>query len=430
MKKRWIRILTGIFIGSLLLAGILYAVYRLSLDPYRETISQNQETQALDTLLTRKQAEEDLKYLITKLKYYHPAYVDGSDSLTTAVKKQYKKEVSQLDSQVTVLQLWQSAARITAVMKDGHTNVYPYYMSEKTLTGSDQDVSGLKLEAVNGIAVSKLYQTFCSQFSFELDSYAEYEFYHLLQWEDYLKFLNLDTSDGVDFTYQDNGSNITVHHSFDVPEEETASQTDQPSFVSYQLDQAHDAGIFTLTECNYNEEYHRVLEEFFNKVHEQNIKNVIVDLRSNGGGNSMVLNEFLSYLKTDSYYGYSCDIRFGPFLYKSKAGKVTNHRKEPVFDGSVYVLISSQTFSSATMFGTVISDNRLGTLVGEISGNMPCSYGDVLSFQLPHSKLCLGVSGKKWHRPDSKQDDQPLIPDVQVDAEDALTKVYELIGKE
>ena len=79
------------------------------------------------------------------------------------------------------------------------------------------------------------------------------------------------------------------------------------------------------------------------------------------------------------------------------------------------------------LFTMAIADNKLGTIVGEIPGNMPTSYGDILYFQLPESKLMIQVSYKKFYRVDKSKDAEPIIPDYEVSAELALEKVYELI---
>ena len=100
---------------------------------------------------------------------------------------------------------------------------------------------------------------------------------------------------------------------------------------------------------------------------------------------------------------------------------------ENAFDGKVYVLTSQYTFSSAMDFATVIQDNGIGKVIGEIPGNMPTAYGDKLGFQLPESKLVLSVSYKKFYRVDINKSIEPLIPDYTVEADKALEKLVEYI---
>ena len=93
------------------------------------------------------------------------------------------------------------------------------------------------------------------------------------------------------------------------------------------------------------------------------------------------------------------------------------------------MLTSQYTFSSAMDFATVIQDNGIGKVIGEIPGNMPTAYGDKLSFQLPASKLVLSVSYKKFYRVDITKSIEPLIPDYTVDADKAEEKLVEYIKK-
>jgi hypothetical protein len=58
---------------------------------------------------------------------------------------------------------------------------------------------------------------------------------------------------------------------------------------------------------------------------------------------------------------------------------------------------------------------------------MPSSYGDILRFQTPNARLIFTVSYKYFTRPDASKRDLPLIPDVQVRAEDALDETMRQI---
>lgn len=78
-------------------------------------------------------------------------------------------------------------------------------------------------------------------------------------------------------------------------------------------------------------------------------------------------------------------------------------------------MISNTTFSSGNDFALTFRDNKLGTLIGEPTGNAPTCYGDILMFQLPNSKFNMSVSYKKFQRPDSSKDDERYLePDILV----------------
>ena len=121
------------------------------------------------------------------------------------------------------------------------------------------------------------------------------------------------------------------------------------------------------------------------------------------------------------------DIRNGGNLISYRDEITPNKPVDNAFDGRVYALTSNYTFSSAMDFATVIQDNGIGKVIGEIPGNMPTAYGDKLGFQLPESKLLLGVSYKKFYRVDIDKSEEPLIPDCTVNADEALEKLVEYI---
>ena len=64
----------------------------------------------------------------------------------------------------------------------------------------------------------------------------------------------------------------------------------------------------------------------FGEIKSKGIKNLCVDLRENGGGNSLVANEFLKYLDIPSYKDMGLVWRLG-FLNISAGGGVTENER-------------------------------------------------------------------------------------------------------
>ncbi len=423
-----ILLITGLTL--VLIAGIAFLYYLLGMNPTRGTVQNFRPTQNLSETLTKKQAEQDLAYLIKHIKNRHPAWVDGSYEKTQAVMAQYHTERDALRDENTVLALWQAAGRIAARLGDGHTNVWTKTEGENlTINDLTQITEYGTPVAVNGVDIATLYEVFLTQFPYEVEGYAKSSFERLLVRQQYLAFCGADTSDGVTFTF-DTGSGLTDYHYTFVPASQaTATETPQSDeWVYYTIDKEQDAAVFTLTECVCNDEYLNTLDAFFNEVHENGITNVIVDLRGNGGGNSWVANEFLRYIDTDSYNSWDCDVRIGWYVAKNRNITYENNRHSRVFDGSLYVLTDLHSYSAAMDFAMLVADNDLGTLVGEASGNLPSSYGDCLYFQTPNAGLCVGVSYKKWYRVDKSKNGEPLTPDYECPPELALQKAYELIA--
>lgn len=431
---------TAIFICIFTLCGtLLWGTWQLWFNPYRGTVNKSRLSEELDTVLTSRQAVEDLDYIIRRVSERHPACINAlPDNLR--LEYELEREAISATAEVSVLSLWQSAARVLSNLGDAHTAVGVNYESRARLPltfawkddallcfGDEYD--GYIVLEIGGIAADDLYQRFLTQFSFELESWARHSFVLRLNRGEYLSFVGVDTQKDIPIMLErpSDGSSITA--SFALCENVTVGeQKAEPNF-DYSIDPNAGIGIFTLRRCVYDEGYKNGLRDFFLAAEENNLHSVIVDLRSNPGGNSLVANEFVRYLPAENYFSGASEIRFGPVLWKNKPQSWKNQQLTPVFSGDVYVMTGADTFSSAMDFATLISDNKLGTVVGEIPGNMPSSYGDILYFQTPNAGLVFTVSYKYFIRPDPSKSGLPLIPDVIVPAGDALAETIRLIEK-
>jgi len=430
----------GIFICIFILCGTaLWGAWQLWFNPYRSTVNVLRPSEELETVLTSQQAVEDLDYLVHHLADHHPACING---IPDNVQLEYERERAGIAAlpEVPVLSLWQSAARVLSILGDAHTSVGVNYENrvrlplafawkDDTLVCLGNEYDGYLVVEIGGITADDLYQRFLTQFSYELESWARHSFASKLNRAEYLSFVGVDIQATIPLVLEEpnDGSRITV--TFELCESVTASEKKAGANFDYSVDSSAGMGIFTLRQCVYDEEYKNGLRDFFTAVHENNIHSVIVDLRSNPGGNSLVANEFIRYLPAESYLTGASEVRFGPILWKYKPQSRKNQQLAPVFLGDVYVLTGADTFSSAMDFATLISDNKLGTVVGEVPGNMPSSYGDILYFQTPNARLVFTVSYKYFIRPDASKSDSPLIPDVIVPAKDALSETISLIEK-
>ncbi|MGN1148302.1 MAG: S41 family peptidase [Lachnospiraceae bacterium] len=430
-KGKIIRTLLCVIGGLCVLLAAGYGYYKLCMDPYRGTTKKIVDSRSMDEMLSGEEAREDLVYLIEHLRERHPAWLDGSDDLVEAVEAQYEKEVAEIGEEISVLEFWQAASRITAKLHDGHTYVQWYNVEEERYIDDFTQIRTYgNPVAIDGVPVEEILDAYKEIASYELDFYAEYRFFgSVVIKEQGLRLCGVDTSDGVVMTFDEEGRQTEYRYEFvPVTEVKGLEQSEEESdWVSYQIDKENNVGIFTLTACDYNEEYCSKLAEFFSEVFSENIENVVVDLRGNGGGNSRVADEFITYLDVNEYQGWDSAVRLGWYLLKNENVSCTNQKKEQVFNGDVYLLTDIWTYSSAMDFAMLIADNDLGTIVGEPSGNLPDSYGDCLSFQLPNTRLFLSVSYKKWCRIDQSKHGEPIMPDYEVAADEALEKVYELI---
>lgn len=381
-------------------------------------------TLPLDTRLSSEQAQKDLKYVYDTVRAKHPLFLidDGAEKRFGDVYIKLRRELMDKDS-VTVKELWEKSAELVCTLDDAHTIV--------TVSGTEYVNGGNEISkayndgtlvSIDGISADSMKEHFKKVFPCEpqVSFYADYMFGVVLEYGSWLTLLGADVSDGIDVVIGENAKH------FDMTDEEPARK--QLELCSYKIDKENSLGVFTLNRCEMSAEYTDRLSEFFSAVRDNNIGNIAVDLRSNGGGTTEVINEFLRYINISDYKLFGgTDIRIGGNLISYRDEITPNKHVENAFDGNVYVLTSQYTFSSAMDFATVIQDNGIGKVIGEIPGNMPTAYGDKLGFQLPESKLVLSVSYKKFYRVDINKSIEPLIPDYTVEADKALEKLVEYI---
>ena len=200
------------------------------------------------------------------------------------------------------------------------------------------------------------------------------------------------------------------------------------------------------------------LQSLFNEIENNNIENLIIDLRYNTGGDERPgkqliwyltdnknINGFTDYLNISDYFKTQIKNDYKKYnnLYKKKYNKPIpygeiNITKEffnqpyfyditkenspflldnsiPKFKGKVYVLIGTNTFSAGQVLATTIADNNLATLVGKPTGNKPTSQTGASGFKLPNTKKIIMISYTFMERPNKeKNGENALYPNVEI----------------
>ena len=128
-------------------------------------------------------------------------------------------------------------------------------------------------------------------------------------------------------------------------------------------------------------------------------------------------------------YCYNCYQKIKAGIIKTPQESYDNQKYDTNFQGNVYILTDTKTYSAAMDFAMLIQDNNLGKIIGEPSSNKPESYGDILNFQLPNSKLVISISYKKWCRIDQSKKDLLIEPDFPCDGKESISELYKIIKK-
>lgn len=388
-----------------------------------------------DEELTYQQAAEDLAAAMRHLAHVHPMFRGG---LTPEIQERYDAALGRLKEmqKVTVNDLRRELQTVLNPIHDAHTTTYNSWPDDRYLADIPaKQLGGYTVYSVNGRTTEEIVEAAAQYYSYETKDWITVDVGSLAAlsfcgYEEPFTFVWINEEGNMiteTYTADDFISWESLFTSDDAYDGETDAEAESP-FVFYEIDEEKSLAILTLTACNYNEEYIRCVREMFQEVKEKQIQNVAVDLRGNGGGNSLVANEFIKYLPVARYRDVPCDWRWGWFVV-SFDGEVKNKQYgDLLFDGEVYVLTDSSSFSSAKDFALIIQDNGLGDVVGIAPGNAVNSYGDVALFSLPNSGLLMQISTKKWYRIDETNPDDYVVPDFP--GEDALTILYSVLEAE
>lgn len=440
-----LRLVSKIFFCALTLIFFLSALFFAFCFPYWNsgTFRTNVNLSVdYETRLPKNQALGDFDFAYRYLKKVHPAMLDKNGDEYAKVKSAYERERKNLLELETlsVNQLARSIETVFSVLEDAHTMAIPKYSNPHYFKDVDSiKKSGMTFVGINGMDYNDLVVERRNLFSYEKKewvlSYAK-NFSIQLEMLDYLGF---DIESGVTYTLQ-SGDGKTVNQyaakddflSYDeylkYNQIETSSENSSEPFCFYTLDFEHSLAILTLKSCINNSYYRDLLRKMFTEIKDSGIKNVAVDVRDNGGGNSLVINSFFEYLDIDSFRESTSKVRLGPFVLDFDDALVKNVRQDDLlFRGNVYVLTSSESFSSAMMFPQFVKDNGIGKIIGETPANNPNGYGDVVAYFLPKSRIFMQISFKKFCRVNQDTTEKFVEPDFPCKADEALEVLYDIL---
>lgn len=213
------------------------------------------------------------------------------------------------------------------------------------------------------------------------------------------------------------------------------------------------------------------IDSIFEEIEAKGCRDLIIDIRDNGGGSSgmgdyilgflhdgklaqtsktrlKVSSDILSPEYTDllsKYVGADAAQKYSAYL-RGKYGDVegmivTLHGNEDdeqlngivggtakgepdsgpknFFRGRVFLLANNGSFSSASMFAAAFRDYGIGTILGYETGGVPVSFGELYVFYLKNSGIPCGCSWKQSFnaKPRPGDDEHGILPDIPMTSE-------------
>ncbi|WED29667.1 S41 family peptidase [Vibrio sp. DW001] len=153
--------------------------------------------------------------------------------------------------------------------------------------------------------------------------------------------------------------------------------------------------VLTIDHFNYykpNERqvFYEKLDAFFSDVDALGLKNLILDIQENDGGDPFSANYLYSYISPNSYQYFSKKKSYHDWyhsLYLSAEPKKNN------FKGNIYTLTGGRVFSTGAHLASLIKQNNIGPLIGsETGGSYRCSsYAQKIVLRNTNLKLIIST---------------------------------------
>lgn len=425
--------------------------------------------------LSIPEALEDLDWLQKSLEYIHPRLYkytekESLDSLFEASRV----EIREAGEKILALDLMSTVSRLNAQVNCGHLYTLPQFelkdeiLGKKVMpfyvkvlnnelyvlddcSGSQADLRGAKIASINGKQAKGILQLMKRGIATDghietrkdrlIDRYFNYTFHGF----DLYYHLHVDRSETFRIEYQKLGEeeirSIEVTgiglaerkkrlEEMHEKDERLWHNTPSPKF---EINAEDDYAILSLNRSFYNQEIDPAFDPFlqtvFQKLADEEIGHLILDLRNNEGGSEHQQMELMSYLYDQPFKLYQniylSHLDYRPLQeiiierdpkdllfnnddqymrkisselwinnYKYSKNLKLQQPKENNFKGKLYVLINGITFSSAADLAADIRKTTDAIFIGEESGGTfeGPTGGNTIVIQLPHSKIMVRIS--------------------------------------
>lgn len=357
----------------------------------------------------------DLRYMAEQMPKLH------NNLFHTMTREQFETAVKNLDKRIPTLarhQIIVEMMRITAMVNDGHSNVYPtrdakigfhqlpvkmYFFKDdlfvRAATNENANLVGAKVLKIGKANTAQAYQEVRELIGKDNEMDAKFFAPHLLAIPEILHALNLyDSPESTNLTLEVQGKQTSVELKSSGAVEMMAGDTDKTwirknGWTDLRGGDAKESKIFWLRDpqnkfwyeylpeskivyVQFNEVGNKTdetLEAFskrlFDFVDANPVEKFILDLRLNRGGNGLFNKPFL--------------------LGIIKSAKI-NRR------GKLFAIIGRSTFSAAQFLVNDLEKYTNAIFVGEPSGSKGNIYGDSRKIILPNSGITVRVSVYYW----------------------------------
>ena len=337
--------------------------------------------------------QQDLEYMADNLARLH------LNAFHAVKKERFQREVARLHDAIPELNQQQIKVgfyRIAAMIGDGHTSVsswggpssgrYPvrfYWLSDGLFVvaaaDSNRSILGGKVLQVGKVSTDSAFKAVCTLLPPESNSYRLHKSVQYLINADLVRGLGLaDDSGRMKLTVltRDNDTiQKTLAPALDgrgpkltrVPETLPSYRSHQGEEYWSEFFDDHSTAYLKYNQFMSPVAFRSFTDEFWAEVDRKAVEYVIVDFRENSGGYSACFDRF-----------------YDEILAHDRINR----------PGHLYHLTDRRTFSSASLYTTIIRRDTKAILAGEEMGGAPNHFGEIREFMLPNSHTKVSYSTK------------------------------------
>jgi hypothetical protein len=428
---------------------------------------------------SRSELEQDLDYFSNKLTNIHPVFADKNK-----LGKWHKKLSSfkgQLKDSSTQNDFYISLASLLATLGDGHSGfvmptdqrvqftkaggkAFPFFVEINNYSivnsfycGNDSSLfhGGEEILSINGIecaqmvrdmqklfggkSISNKQKAVAQKFRFYIWMFYGFEEDYEIVFKDALGNVDEIKVNGV--SSQEFTKNV----------KRKPKETNEALLLT--IDNENETAIVKIKSFADLDGFCSFAGNAFSEIHKNNIKSLIIDVRGNGGGRSVVVDSLMGYLTGEKYSQYkTIETRISNELverYKEKypermdwlnrysINELVAESPAPEkpannalrFTGDLYLLANKTSFSAAATFAGVFKELQLGEIIGEETGGTIAYYGDYWFMQTPNTALGFYIAPKRFVQYGGNDLDKGVAPNHWVEdiGDSVLNAAYALI---
>lgn len=188
------------------------------------------------------------------------------------------------------------------------------------------------------------------------------------------------------------------------------------------------------------------VDEAFEYFLENNVEQLVVDLRNNPGGTNSFSDPLIAWFATEPFkFAAKFVVRSSRFSRQGNLDRMASSEAEPSltatqlekaysthkegelfdfeipeaypregqrFTGEVFVLVDRSSFSNAVSVAAIVQDYDFGEVIGESTADFATTFGAMESFNLEHSGIQVGFPKAHIIRPSGDLKAGPVVVDA------------------